>query len=103
MKCYNGVKVDGMEVLYIYLKHFAYPWRYFEIMPRFGRDIPQLSMISNLVKNFIYENYKHGLENLGQDLLSPLNLQLYADSLHARGAPLHNFLGFIDVTVHPIL
>ena len=40
MKCYNGVKVDGMEVLYIYLKHFAYPWRYFEIMPRFGRDIP---------------------------------------------------------------
>ena len=34
--------------------------------------MPQLSMISYLVVNFIYENHKHRLENLGQDLLSPL-------------------------------
>ena len=59
-------------------------------MPQFGQDIPQLSMISNLVMNFIYENHKHRLENLGQDLLSPLNLQLFADSIHAKRAPLPN-------------
>ena len=71
-------------------------------MSWFGRDIPQLSMISNLVMNFIYENHKHRFENFGQDLLSPLNLQIYADSIHAKGAPLHNCWGFIDVTVRPI-
>ena len=54
-------------------------------MRRFVRDISQLSMISILVMNFIYENHEHRLENLGQDLLSPLNLQLYTDSIHAKG------------------
>ena len=52
--------------------------------------------------NFIYENHKHRLGNLGQDLLFPLNLQLYADSIHAKGAPLHNCWGFIDGTVRPV-
>ena len=78
------------KLLCIYLKRFAYPSRYSDIIPRFGRDIPQLSMISNLIMNFIYENHKHCLENLGQDLISPLNLQLYAGSINAKGAPLHN-------------
>ena len=94
MKRYNGVKVDGMEALCIYLKHFAYLYQYSDIMLRFGRDIPQLYMISNLVMNFIYENNKHYLKNLGQDLLSPLNLQLYADGIHAKGAPLHDCWDF---------
>ena len=71
-------------------------------MPRFGRDIPQSSMISNSVMNFIYENHKQYLENLGQGLLSLPNLQLYVDSIHAKGAPLHNCWSFIDGTVRPI-
>ena len=52
--------------------------------------------------NFIYENHKHRLENLSQDLLSPLNLQLHAGSIHKKGAPVHNCWGFIDETVCPI-
>ena len=84
LECYNGVKVEGMEALCIYLKRFAYSCQYSDIIPRFGKDIPQLSMISNLVMNFIYENHKHRLENLGLDLFYPLNLQLYADSIHAK-------------------
>ena len=58
-----------MEALCIYLKHFAYPCCYPGIMCRFGRGILQLFMISNLVMNFINENHKYRLENLGQDLL----------------------------------
>ena len=102
MEYYNGVKVDGMEDLCIYLKHFAYPCRYSDTMPRFGRDISQLSMISNLVMNFFYENHKHCLENLCQDLFFPLNLQLYADGIPGKGAPLHNCWSFIDGTVRPV-
>ena len=33
MKCYNGVKFEGIEALCIYLKRFAYPCRYSDIMP----------------------------------------------------------------------
>ena len=40
MKCYNGVKVDGMEALRIYLNRFAYLSQYSDIMSRFGRDTP---------------------------------------------------------------
>ena len=59
-------------------------------------------MILNLVMNFIYDNHKHCLEKLGQDLLSPLNLQLYADSVHAKEAPLHNCRSFIEISnPHP--
>ena len=90
MKCYNEVKVDGMEAFFIYLKCFGYPCQCSDIIPRFGRYIPQLSMISNLVANFIYENHKQHLENLGQNLLSPLDLQLFAEKIHVKGAPLHN-------------
>ena len=101
MKCYNRVKTDGMEALCIYLNRFAYFCRYSDIMSRFARATPQLSMISNLVMNFIYENCEHHLENWGQDLLSPLNLQLCANSIHAEGELLNNCWGFIDGTLNP--
>ena len=52
--------------------------------------------------NFIYENHKHRLENLNQNLLSPRNFQVYAGSIHAKGAPLTNCWGFIDGTVRPV-
>ena len=100
MKWYNGVKIDGIEALCTYLKRFVFSCRYSDIIPRFGRDIPQLSMISILVMSFIYKNHKHCFKNLGQDLLSPLNLQLYVDSSRAREATLHNCWSFTDGTVH---
>ena len=53
MKFYNGGNVDGMKSLYIYSKCFVYPYQYSDIMPRFRRDRLQLSMILNLVTNFI--------------------------------------------------
>ena len=102
MKCYNGTKADGIEALCIYLKLFVYPSPYSDIMLPFGRDISQLSIISNLVMNFIYKNHKHHLGNFGQDLLSPLHLQLYVDSIHAKEGPLNNCWGFIDGTVRPM-
>ena len=37
-----------------------------------------------------------------QDLLNPGALQLYADAISRKGAPLGNCFGFIDGTVRPI-
>ena len=45
----NGKICDGAEGLCIMLKRFAYPCWYFDIIPIFGRSVPELSMISNEV------------------------------------------------------
>ena len=103
LRTYNRVVVDKIEALCIFLKRFAYPsCRYSDIMSCFGRPVPQLSMISNMVMDFIYENFRHLLQNFNQPWLSPQNLKTYADTIHDKGAAIQNCWGFIDGTVRPI-
>ena len=71
-------------------------------MFHFGGDMPHLPMISILVMNFISENCKECLEKLGQDLISLLNLQLYADSIHVKRAALHSCWGSFYGIVNPV-
>ena len=42
------------------------------------------------------------LETVNQQWLAPVNLQLFADTIHASESPLDNCWGFIDGTIHPI-
>ena len=100
--CYNGVTVTGIEGLYILLKRYSYPNRYLDLIPRFGRPVPQLCMIANHVMNFIYEEWHHLLTSFNQPWLSPANLKRYADYIHQSGAPLENYWGFVDETVHSV-
>ena len=102
VRCYNRIVADGIEALCIFLKRFAYPCRYADMLPRFARPVPQLCMISNEIMNFIYETQHHRLRSFDQLWLSPENLQNYADVIHAKGAPLSNCWGFIDGTVRPV-
>ena len=44
---YNDLHVDSVEALCILLKRLAYPCRYVDMSPRFGRPVPQLSMVVN--------------------------------------------------------
>ena len=46
VRCYNRIMADGIEALCIFLKRFAYPCRYADMLPRFARPVPQLCMIS---------------------------------------------------------
>lgn len=100
--CYNGVKVDCVEALSMYLKRFAYPCRYADLVSTFARPIPQLCMITNEVMNFVYLRWRHLLSDLNQPWLSPERLQLFADAIHNKGAALNNCWGFIDGTVRPV-
>ena len=100
--CYNGTVYDSTEALCIFLKRFAYPCRYLDMMPRFGRPVPQLSMISNHVMNILYESWSHLLQSFQQDWLSINNLETFSDVIHQCGAPLRNCWGFVDGTVRPI-
>ena len=44
--CHKGIICDGIEALCITLRRFACPCRYSDLIPRFGRSVPELSMTS---------------------------------------------------------
>ena len=101
-KCDQRSVCDGMDGLCILLRRFAYPCRYSDMIARFGRPVPVISVITNKVMRFIYETHHHRLTNWNQTLLSPMSLQQYADAVSRNGAARDNCFGFVDGTVRPI-
>ena len=99
---YNGVNVDMVEICCIFLKRFAYPCTYVDMIPRFGRPEPPLCMISNAVMNELYQTWIHLITELDQVWLSPEHLEEFATVVHNKGAALQNCWGFVDGTVRPI-
>ena len=102
IRCYNGVIIDSLEALCICLKRYAYPCRYADMIPRFGRPVPQLYMAANFITEIIYNRFSYLLTELDQPWLSPQNLQTYACPIHDSGAALDNSWGFVDGTVRTI-
>ena len=100
--CYQKSVSNGMEGLCMLLCRLAYPCRYSDMIPRFSRPIPVLSMVTNEVLDFIDNTHSHKITEWNHALLSPALLQTYADAVYAKGAALNNCFGFIDGTVRPI-
>ena len=82
--CYQGTKCSGIEGLCIALRRFAYPCRYSDLIPLFGRSVPELSMISNQVTKYIYELHGHRVLQWNLELLQPNNLQILPMQLHKK-------------------
>lgn len=101
-KCYNGVIVDKVEAFCMFLKRFAYPCRYADMVPLFARPIPQLCMATNEVMNFIHSRWNYLLSTLNQPWLSRANLELFTNAIHEKGAGLRNCWGFVDGTVRAV-
>ena len=101
-RCGNGLVVDSVEALCICMKRLAYPCRYADLIPRFGRPVPHICMIHNKVIDFIVDTHGELLRSLDQPFLSSRNLLRFANALHHKGAALDNCWGFIDGTVRPI-
>ena len=99
---YNRMRVDGIEALCIFLKRIAYPCRYVDLIPYFGRAVPGYSIIVTYVLDHIYDNFVHLLDTLNQPLFAADKLEEYCQAIHNKGAPLTNSFGFIDGTVRPI-
>ena len=68
----------------------------------FGRSVPELSMISNQVTDWIYNTHGHKVTQWNHGILNPPLIATYADAIHSKGAALDNCFGFIDGTVRPI-
>ena len=62
-KCTNGLLVVSVEALCTCLSRYA------DLVPRFGRPVPQLCMIFNKVIDFIVDTHGHLLRSLDQPFL----------------------------------
>ena len=98
--CYNRTKVDGFEALCIFLRRYAYPIRYGDMVPAFDRPVPELCMISYKIMNHVYLNRL--LIGFEHQWMLPGSLEEYAHVIHNKGAALDMCWGFIDGTVRPV-
>ena len=91
------------ETQTLLLRRLAYPCRYLDIMARFGRPAPVLSMRTNEVLDFIYTNHSHRILQGNPAILQPVKLEENANAIQIKGGALDNCFGFIDGTVRPKL
>ena len=93
---------SGIESLCVLLKRLTYPCHYSDLIPRFGRSVPDLANCFNFTLDFIYNRWGHLLSNFNQPFLSQQCLEEYCLKIAQSGAPLINCWGFIDGTVRQI-
>ena len=102
VQTYNRMLVDGVEALCIALKRFSYPCRYVDMVPYFGRAVPDYSVITNEIMDHVYTTFSHLLDDFNVPFLTTNKLEEYCTAIHNKGAPLDNCFGFVDGTVRPI-
>lgn len=101
-RCSQRTVADQLEGLCLLLRRMAYPCRYSDLIPQFGRPAPELSMISNCVIDEIFNQHAHRIKQWNHAILNPYQLEIYADAIHTKGAALNNCFGFVDGTVRAI-
>ena len=81
---------------------FGIPCSSLDMVPRFARPVPVLSMITNEVLDHVYRTHQHRICQWYPEVMNPLALQRYADAVANKGAPLQNCFGYIDGIVRAI-
>lgn len=66
----NGTVASDIECLCFLVIRFRFPCRFSNIIPWFGRSVPETSLILSEVCNFIYDTHRHLLSDLMFDLVS---------------------------------
>ena len=84
------------------LRRLAYPCHYSDMIVRFGRPVPDLCMITNLVMDFIYDLHGHRITQWNPFILNSRLVEEYATAISDKGPALDNCFGFVDGTVRPI-
>ena len=96
---YQGTTCDSIEGLCLLLRRLSYPCRYVDLMPLFGRAKPEMSIISNLVLDYIYAEHRHLLNTFLAPWMSRRSLTRYCEAINDHGGALDNCWGFVDGTV----
>lgn len=100
--CPNRFYVYSDEALCLLLRRFAFPCRYEDLVPRFGRPVPQLCMVVSEMMDILYARFGQLFSGINQPWLSQANLVDFAEAIYNKGAALDNCWGFIDGTVRPV-
>jgi len=103
--CPNQTAAFAAEALCILLRQFAYPCRYVDMMPQFGRSPEELSLIANKVIDEIYETHGHLLTTIDHPLLTRAKLREMVDAVHEVGAALlhqKNYYLFVSTFISVI-
>jgi hypothetical protein len=69
--CEQRTRAEGIEGLCMVLKRLAYPCRYSDMIHRFGRAVPEISMICNYVIDWIYDNHNKKITEWNLNILNP--------------------------------
>ena len=68
----------------------------------FGRPVPELCTITNLVMDFIYDLHGHRITQWNPTILKSRLLEEYATAISDKGAAMDNCFGFVDGKVRRI-
>ncbi|XP_070388867.1 uncharacterized protein [Dermacentor albipictus] len=97
------VLVPGDEALCITLRRLSYPNRLCELEPFFGRHYSVISSVTSYVLSHIEDKFVRLLKDVNNHTWVDLpTIDMFAQAIHSKGAPLHNCLGFIDGTARAI-
>ena len=72
------------------------------MIPRFGRPVSQLSMITSEMNSFIYDMYHEKLNSSQQEWLVPAELEKFAQAIHCVGASLTNWWVIVSGTFNSV-
>ena len=92
--CEQGSTCDGLEGLYMVLRRLSFPCRYADIIPRFAKPVPVISMVTNTVLDIMHPAHSSRITRWNHDILDPDQMEMYAAAITSRGAPCKIALDF---------
>ncbi|KAH7944646.1 hypothetical protein HPB52_022972 [Rhipicephalus sanguineus] len=99
----QGVSIWGDAALCLTLRRLAYPNRLRDLKPLFGRHYLVISSATIVVLAHVESTSGYLLRDVNNHVLLDLpKLEDFSQAVHSKGAPLHNYWGFIDSTARAI-
>ena len=83
-----------MEAFCIFLKQFSNLCRLFDLVSQFGWPDPELSMMSNVISDQVWNNFNDLLHYFDQPWHRPVLRQEYIQKTHEKGEPLEKLFWF---------
>ncbi|KAJ7087370.1 hypothetical protein B0H15DRAFT_736152, partial [Mycena belliarum] len=99
IKTASGHVFSRIEALTLLCARFRSAGDIYEIVTKYDRAQSAISEIINYLCCYLDDRWAHLLDFDHKGILSPENLAIYAEAIHAYGAPLNSVWGFLDCTI----
>ncbi len=96
---HNRIVWSGLDGLCVVLRRLAYPNRLGDLVPMFGRSVPEISEIFNCTLHDLHTRHAHRVSSINQ---SWVHHEEFAQAVYDKGAALKNVWAFVDGTVRRV-